>query len=171
MVNIRLAKKSDIKKYTVLLQKTYQNAYTNEKIGLTKNCFSKKVFSTEDSQNYLKSSLVINAKQKTWIAFSGTKLIGSITIISKGKECELRGFYVDTKYQGKGIGKQLWKYALDFSNGKDIVLDIYAHNKKTINIYRRWGFVVDKKKGVFYRHWPEWPEGLKAKCIYMRRVG
>jgi len=84
------------------------------------------------------------------------------------KEFELRGFYVDPKYQGKGIGKQLWTLAHGFAKRKDVILDIYAHNKRTIKMYRKWGFVVDKKKGVFYRHWPEWPEGLKAKCIYMR---
>lgn len=101
----------------------------------------------------------------------GSKLIGSITMTNKGKECELRGFYVATKLQSRGIGKMLFKYALEFSKGKDMVLDLYAHNRKTIDIYRKWGFKVDKKRGVFYRHWPEWPEGLKAKCIYMRLRG
>lgn len=167
-ISIRLAKKSDLKKYTNLLQKTYQIAYTNEKLGLTKSCFSKKVFSTPDTQKYLKSSLIINSKQKTWLAFLEAKLVGSITIIDKGKERELRGFYVSTKYQGHGIGKQLWNYAINFAKGKEVVLDLYAHNRKTIAMYKKWGFIIDKKKGIFYRHWPEWPEGLKAKCLYMR---
>jgi len=167
-VSIRLAKKSDLKTYTDLLQKTYQAAYTNEKLGLTKDCFSKKNFATDDTQKYLKSSLVVNAKQKTWLAFLGKKLVGSITITNRGKACELRGFYVATKYQGKGIGRQLWKRALNFVDNKDIVLDLYAHNHKTINMYKKWGFFTDKKKGIFYRHWPEWPDGLKAKCFYMR---
>lgn len=167
-VSIRLARKSDIKEYTDLLQKTYQKAYTDESLGLTKNCFSKKVFSTPDTQKYLKSSLTINRKQKTWLAFFRSKMIGSITITDRGKEFELRGFYVATKYQGRGVGKQLWCLAISFASGKDIILDIYVHNKRTINMYKKWGFFIDKKKGVFYRHWPEWSEGLEAKCIYMR---
>ena len=167
-VSIRPAKKSDIKEYTKLLQKTYQIAYANEKIGLTKSCFSKKIFSTADTQKYLKSSLITNSKQKAWLAFIGPKLVGAITITDKGKDYELRGFYVAYKYQGRGIGKQLWNRALNFGKGKDIVCDLYAHNKKTIKLYKRWGFIIDKKKGTFYRHWPEWPDGLKAKCIYMR---
>src|SRR3990167_7216963 len=93
-ISIRLARKSDIRKYTSMLQRTYQDAYTSEKLGLTKGCFSMKVFSTPDTQKYLKSSLIINKKQKTWLAFIGKKLVGSITMINKGEEFELRGFYV-----------------------------------------------------------------------------
>lgn len=167
-ITIRLSKKSDIKKYTDLLQKTYEISYTNKKIGLKKECFSKKIFSTLDTQKYLKSNLSVNKKQKTWLAFIRKKLIGSITIIDKGKECELKGFYVSNEYQRKGIGKILFKKSISFAKGKDVVLDIYAHNRKTIVLYKKWGFIIDKKKGTFYRHWPEWPEGLKAKCLYMR---
>src|SRR3989338_9432184 len=121
--SIRLSRKSDIRQYTKLLQRTYQDAYTSEKLGLTKDCFSMKVFSTSDTQKYLKSSLVISGKQKTWLAFIGKKLVGSITITDKGGEFELRGFYVSPKHQGKGIGKQLWAPAIDFAKKKDIVLD------------------------------------------------
>jgi len=160
--------KDDIKEYTDLLQKTYEDAYTDESIGLTKECFSKEVFASTDTQKYLKSNLVINKKQKTWLAFLNSKLAGSITITDKGDECELRGFYVNPEYQGKGIGKRLWKRTLEFAGEKDVVFDIYAHNTRVIKMYKKWGFEVDKQKGVFYRHWPEWPEGLKAKCIYMR---
>jgi ribosomal protein S18 acetylase RimI-like enzyme len=167
-VSMRLAKKSDIKDYTNLLQKTYQAAYTNDKIGLTKDCFSKKIFTTKDTQEYLLSNLAVNKKQKTWLSFLGKELAGTLTITDKGNECELKGFYVKTELQGQGIGKKLWMRALKFAKGRDITLDIYAHNKKTIGIYKKWGFSIDKKKGVFYRHWPEWPDELKAKSIYMR---
>jgi [ribosomal protein S18]-alanine N-acetyltransferase len=164
-------KKSDqkyLKEYTDLLQKTYEKFYVNEGLGLTKDCFSKEVFSSNDTQAYLKSNIQNNNQQKCWFAFSKTKLIGTITIKDKGEEFEITGFYVDSKYQGLGIGKKLWNKALEFTKNKDIVLDIYTHNTKAINIYKKWGFKVDKKKGTFFRHWPEWPEGLKAECLYMR---
>jgi ribosomal protein S18 acetylase RimI-like enzyme len=169
-ISIRIAKASDLKDYTNLLQKTYEFSYTNQRIGLTKDFFSKEIFLSVDTQKYLKSNLVINRQQKTWIALLNSKLIGSITIIDKGKDCELRGFYVYPEFQGQGIGKQLWEKALAFSEDKDIVLDIYAHNLKTIDMYLKWGFIIDKDRGTFYRHWPEWPKGIQAKCIYMRLV-
>jgi len=170
-LNIRLARVSDLPEYTKLLQKTYQDAYTNGKIGLTKECFSEEVFNTEDSQEYLRSNLDINDKQKTWFAFSDKELIGSITILDNGTKCDLRGFYVATNFQGKGIGKKLWQLAQNFAGNRDVILDTYAHNTKTIEIYKQWGFEIDTKKGEFYRHWPEWPEDLKAKCLYMRYQG
>ena len=171
-ISIRLAKKSDLAKYIDLLQQTYQDAYTDEKLGLTKNLFSKEVFSSPRIIKYLKSNLSINSLRKTWLAFLESDLIGSITISCNARECELKGFYVKTKYQGRGIGKRLWKFALDFVNRQDIVrdvvLDIYAHNTKSIDIYKKWGFKIDRDKGTFYRHWSEWPKEIKAKCVYMK---
>ena len=167
-ISIRLAQKSDLAQYTKLLQKTYEDVYPNEAIGLKKEYFSNEIFNTSNNQKYLESNLKVNEKQKCWLAFVGKNLAGSITIIEREKDYELRGFYVATKYQGRGIGKKLWKLALDFVKEKDITLDIYAHNAKTIEIYRKWGFEIDTKRGEFYRHWPEWPKGVKAKYVYMR---
>lgn len=167
-IQIRLAKKTDLPEYTKILQKTYQNTYPNEEIGLTKEYFSEEIFNSPDTQKYLTSNLEINDKQKCWLAFLGSQLVGSISIVEREKDYELRGFYVATQHQGKGIGKKLWNLALNFAKNKDITLDIYAHSTKTIEMYKKWGFVIDTKRGEFYRHWPEWPKGIKAKCIYMR---
>lgn len=171
-VLILLAKTSDLDDYTDLLQRTYEVAYTDESIGLTKNCFSKEIFSSTDTQKYLKSHLIINDKQKTWLAFINSKMIGAATCIIKSeKEAELTGFYVAPEYQGKGVGKKLYRLVIDFADGKDLVLDIYAHNTKTIEMHKKWEWKLDTTrgdKGYFFRHWPEWPKGLQAKCIYMR---
>lgn len=167
-IQIRLARKSDSLDYTNLLLITYQVAYVDKDLGLTKECFSKEIFNTSDTQKYLLSNLLITPKQKCWLAFIDNELVGSISVIEGEGEYELRGFYVAPMHQGKGIGTKLWKKVKRWVKFKDITLDIYAHNTRTINIYQRWGFYVDKKRGEFYRHWEEWPENVKAKCIYMR---
>lgn len=168
MITIQLAKENHIAAYTNLLQQTYEATYTNVPLGLTKECFSKEIFDSSDTQKYLLSNLTVTNKQRTWLTFDNKILVGSITIIEKESEYELRGFYVIPSYQGRGIGKKLWRKVFTFAKGKDITLDTYAHNEKTIEIYKKWGFVIDEEKGSFYRHWPEWPEGLQAKCIYMK---
>jgi ribosomal protein S18 acetylase RimI-like enzyme len=165
---LRLAKDSDLEQYTHLLQRTYEYSYTNKAIGLTPECFSPKIFASKRNQEYLRSNLAITVHQKTWVAFDNSKLIGSITIEDKGEECEMKGFYVLPEYQGKGLGKQLFSRVLEFVQDKDIVLDTHAHNVKSIKMYERWGFKIDQAKGTFYRHWPEWPEGLEVACLYMR---
>ena len=169
-LTIKPAKRSDLEEYTDLLQKTYQKAYTNDELGLTKDCFSKKVFNTKNTQDYLKSNLISNKKQKAWLVFLETKMVGAITIIDKGNEIDIRGFYVSPENQGQSIGKALFRKALEFSKGKDIVVETYVHNLKTIEIYKKWGFKIDIEKGFNFRHWPEWPKGLQAKLLFMRLI-
>jgi len=167
---IRQARPTDLSAYTTMIQQTDQKTYTNDSLGLTKECFSEEVFSSEDTQTYLKSKLAIADNKQTWVAVTKNIVLGSVTIEDKGDSYELSGFYVLPKYQGMGMGKQLWAKALEFANDKDITLDIYSHNTKTIDIYKNWGFEVDAERGTFSRHWPEWPEGVKAESLYMRRT-
>jgi ribosomal protein S18 acetylase RimI-like enzyme len=170
-VDVRLAKSSDLPAYTRMLQKVFEATYVDPALGLEKEHFSSEIFQNEHSQKYLASNLVQRDKQGCWLAFDGGKLIGAITITNNGEECEVKGFYVAQDFQGRGVGKKLWHEALQFAEGKDIVLDTYVHNTKTIELYTKWGLVLDTSRGengYFYRHWPEWPEGLQAKCLYMR---
>ena len=171
-ITIRLATRGDLKEYTNLLQATYEDAYTDESLGLTKECFSKEVFATDNTQKYLKSHLVNTNKQKTWLAFIRSKMIGAVTCIIKNKnEAELTGFYVAPEYQGKGIGKKLYRLAMEFADGRSLVLDIYTHSTKTIEMYKKWGWKLNTSRGdngYFFRHWPEWPGELEAECMYMR---
>ncbi len=170
-ITIRLSRKSDLRAYTDLLQRTFQRTYASEKLGLKRAYFSRRVFNTESTQDYLKESLRQGSNQRAWLAFYGSRLVGSVTMTRKGKDCELRGFYVDSRVQGKGIGKALYNLGMKFAGSRDIVLDLYAHSTKTLGMYKRWGYRIDRtrgRNGVFYRHWPEWPEGIRAKCYYMR---
>lgn len=169
----RFAQEDDLPLYTKLLQKTYESAYVNEALGLTKECFSPEIFANENTQEYLRSHLLNLKTQKTWFTFVDEKLVGSITCILKNeREAELTGFYVHPQFQKKGIGKKLYNQALTFAEKRNLFLDIYCHNTQTIALYEKWGWELDTTKGengFFYRHWPEWPEGLQAKCQYMRR--
>jgi ribosomal protein S18 acetylase RimI-like enzyme len=165
---VRLAQEKDLKTYINFLQPTFETAYPYPEIGLTKECFSKENFASENSQQYFKSKLILNDNKKTWFVFDSKKLVGSITVYDNGRCCELSGFYVRKKYQGKGIGRGLFEIALKFAKGKEITLDVFVHNKRAIDIYKKWGFEIDNEKAHFYRRWPEWPEGVKVESIYMK---
>ncbi|MDX2028335.1 MAG: GNAT family N-acetyltransferase [Alphaproteobacteria bacterium] len=173
-VSIRKPRIEDLRQYTDLFQRTYQTAYVNEAIGLTTRHLSPAVFNSADTQKYLLSRLLETASQRVWLAWRESDLIGAITVEDKGDECEILAFYVAPEFQGRGIGRVLWDKAVVFCGSKDIIVDLYAHNEKTIAMYRKWGFEIDAKKGengVFYRHWPEWPDDLQVKAYYMRRKG
>ena len=158
----------DLVAYTDMLQRTYERSYPNPGTRLTKKCFSKAVFASEDTQNYLRSNLRRRPLQKTWVATLDGSLVGSVTVEESAGECDVRGFYVAPEYQGLGIGRCLWEKLLAFAGNRAIRLDTYAHKNKTIAMYKKWGFVVDTKKASAWSHWPEWPKGVRAKRIYMR---
>jgi RimJ/RimL family protein N-acetyltransferase len=168
---IRLAKPSDLKEYTNLLQTTYEFSYTNPKIGLTKECFSKEVFNTVNTQDYLKTKVINSSTQKTWLVFDIKKLIASATckIIDENK-AEFSGFYVLPSYQHQGLGKILYQKVLKFSGDRNLILGIYTHNTKTIKIYKKWGWKIDPSRGengYVTGHWIEWPDGVVAKSVYL----
>ncbi|HOR01775.1 MAG TPA: GNAT family N-acetyltransferase [Candidatus Woesebacteria bacterium] len=170
-IKVRLANKKDLKDYTNLLQITYEFSYVNPEIGLTRECFSSQVFNTSDTQKYLKTKLINSPTQKTWLAFNDKKLIGSATckIIDENK-AEFSGYYVLPKYQHQGIGKMLYQKVLNFSNYRDLVLVIYAHNTKTIKIYKKWGWQIDTSRGdsgYIVGRWPEWPDNVFVKSVYL----
>lgn len=167
----RLANKKDLKNYTNLLQVTYESSYINSKIGLTKECFSPQIFNTPDTQKYLKTKLINSSAQKTWLVFDGKKLIASATckIIDENK-AEFSGYYVLPEFQHQGIGKMLYQKVLDFSDNRDLILGIYTHNTKTIEIYKKWGWQIDTSRGengYIVGHWPEWPDHVFAKSVYL----
>lgn len=167
-LSIRFATEEDFEKYSDLLQRTYEQAYVNEKIGLRKEHLSKEVFASDRIKKYLIVKLKKTNNLKTWLAFLGEKLVGVISLIEDKRECIVEGFYVDPDYQGRGIGKELWELVLKNRNGKNIVVEVNADNQKTLDMYRKWGFIRDWKRKVFYHHWPEWPEGIKTKNIYLK---
>lgn len=168
---IRLANPKDLKKYIDLLQQTYEFSYINPKIGLTKDCFSPEIFNTPDSQKYFKTKLIKSSIQKTWLVFADNLLVASATckIIDKNK-AEFSGFYVLPEFQHQGLGKLLYKKVLDFSTNRDLILGIYTHNTKTIEIYKKWGWQLDPSRGdhgYVVGHWPEWPDDVFAKSVYL----
>ncbi|MBU6323117.1 MAG: GNAT family N-acetyltransferase [Patescibacteria group bacterium] len=146
---IREARADDLPEYSALLQRTYAMTYANDALGLPAELFSPEIFATADTQAYLAHNLRNTDDQRCWVAESDGKLVGAVTIRRKGvRECELTGFYVAPELQGHGIGKMLWTEALTFARDSDVTLDVYAHNAKAIELYKRWGFVEDTARSI-----------------------
>lgn len=169
---IREAKSDDFKQYADLLQRTYQLTYADEEIGLKREFFDEKYWDTKQAVDYLTNHLVNSETRRSWLAFDNNKLIGSIYCELVGENVAwLAGFYVDPDYQGLGIGRKIYKLVLEFVKNRELQLEVYAHATKTIEMYKKWGWKIDKdkgKNGYYDLHWEKWPEGLSARCMYMK---
>jgi ribosomal protein S18 acetylase RimI-like enzyme len=60
-------------------------------------------------------------------------------------QCELRKFYIDAKYHGRGVANALMKSVLSSSvdgcEGK-LWLSVFSGNQRAISFYQRWGFRI-----------------------------
>ncbi len=167
-IKIRLARDSDLGAYTRLLQKSFQDTFSDDAIGLPKSFFSEEIFSSERIQGYFSSRIRGGKGKKTWLAFHGADLIGAMTAKKVGREVEFEGFYVDAAFRGGGIGKVLWQRAMDFAGKRNIILVTFSHNDKSNAVYRKLGFVRYGEEMAM--HWSEWPEDASAKLFRMRLV-
>jgi len=85
-------------------------------------------------------------KDRIWLAEYNNRIIGCIAILHRPKnEAQLRWFLVHPVFRGSGIGKKLFKEAIDFSKEKgyqNIYLFTTDVQKKAIAMYEKKGFCL-----------------------------
>lgn len=93
----------------------------------------------ESNYNTVKNVYIPNAETFVYEDKEGIK--GFISIINN----EFIGaLFVDTKYQGSGIGKELINYVID--RYKKLNLAVYKDNKKSVEFYINRGFEKVKEQ-------------------------
>lgn len=104
-----------------------------------------------EEQAELIRSLEGNATNTMLLAMDGEEIAGLSTItsshkIKSGHDAEL-GIVVGKKYQGKGIGTALIRQVIDWVRENGITtrmsLEVRADNVKAVNMYMKFGFVVE----------------------------
>lgn len=85
-----------------------------------------------------------------WILLKDQKkIVGTIAITKiKSKVAELKRFYVDKAYRGRGLGKTLFEKAIEFcqkNNFQIIVLESTSNMVQAIRFYKKHGFTIWKK--------------------------
>jgi GNAT superfamily N-acetyltransferase len=90
------------------------------------------------------------------------KFVGSISMTSYGKTGGINKLMVDKSYQGKGIGKSLVNFAIDWSKarGKNELLVESFCQYNVAEFYKNCGFEQDK--GLIYYH------GTPFYCFTMK---
>ena len=102
-------------------------------------------------------------KSNFWIAVSGRKIIGTIALLDYGRNGYLKRMYVDKKYRGFGIAKDLLSTVLKYSKSegfKKIYLGTFKEMKSAKKFYLKNNFKKIKSlpkempnlgDGIFYR--------------------
>lgn len=116
-------------------------------------------FHTQESEDKIKD--FINNKRGLWLIAenSASEIVGEIDITIKNlRRVKHNGFLtigLIPQYRGLGLGSQLMEQALLWSKQqglKRIELSVFANNTKAINLYRKYGFLLEGLRKNFLYH-------------------
>ena len=114
---------------------------------LEKECFT----DAWSEQNFLE---VINSDiSKMFVYESDSKILGYAVVTVIFDEAHLDNIAVDFKARGKGIGRQLTQFIIDFVNQKGIhkiTLEVRLSNTTAINLYKSFEFVAEGVRKNYY---------------------
>lgn len=157
-------------KYREFCRAAYEAAYVNPERGITKDLFSTEVFSSPRIVKYFQAVCANTPTNKTWLAVDDNqKLIGVVSAHLYPEYCDMKAFYVKREYRGQGIGHALYEKVLDYAGPLPMQVDVIEYMQETIDMYKHWGFTVDKSKGTLNYDITEWPERARQayQAIYM----
>ena len=168
-VRIRQSAPDDTAAVAAFCQPIYATVYPNDKYGLETEHFSVDIFKTADTLDYFAKTIANSSKQLSLISEDSAGIVGTISIERLDGYYEIHAFYVSIDHQGQGIGRQLLARALDFvTDDLPIRVEVAETNTKATATYSHLGFKDAPELGAKLRHWPEWPDGIQNRYIYMQ---
>ena len=145
---------------------TYPNP--SAEAGVTREDILTKEFESEEQINRWRTGIEDKTgMRKIWVARNEHREVVGYSQGKKGEtENELWGLFVLPDQQGKGLGRDLMKAALDWLGDKKIVtLSVAEYSVSAINLYKKFGFeeVNEVPSG------PSFPSGNVIPSIKMIR--
>src|SRR5574337_1257939 len=141
-VTLREAVPSDIPLIRALADRTWRDQYT-PMIGQAQvEYMLRKMYSEESLAQQMRDG------SRFFIASESGTPVGYISVSDKGDdEFFLNKFYIETKEQGRGLGKIIFNTLLQkFPQLKLMRLQVNRKNFKSINFYFRLGFTIEYVK-------------------------
>jgi ribosomal protein S18 acetylase RimI-like enzyme len=136
------------------------------------------------------ANAILNADEYNFAigAFTGDRLIGMCGFVTDMRlkarhRGEIVQLFVDSEYNGLGIGKKLLQLVIDkaFSNGKteQVILSVVSTNDSVIKLYKHFGFAEYGRLENFFKSGAEYfsqsffylvkPEGVKHEINFRNR--
>lgn len=92
---------------------------------------------------------VVRSFVQFWCMFDDDKMIGTVALkLLSDYDCELKALYLEKKYHGRGLGRQLAQTAVDFarqSGFSAIYLDCMSTSTAAVKLYEKLGFIKTEK--------------------------
>lgn len=140
----------DAEGITTVLYQTWLDTYPNEEVGITREDVEdsyRDSFTPEKISAMAEGIRNLSDNKKRVVAKIDGRVVGMATMSILEEYNQLRTIYVLPEFQGQGVGKKLWQEVKNFTDPKkDIVVHVADYNKKTIEFYKKLGFVDTGKR-------------------------
>jgi len=110
----------------------------------TKHFFHPHPFDIETAEKLCKE------KDKNIVRFVGIieeEIVGYGFLWNLNNDFPSLGICIRDDFQGKGIGKGLMEYLINFAKKKDkkgLILTVYKDNEKAFSLYKKFGFEIER---------------------------
>lgn len=88
-------------------------------------------------------------RNRIWIVEENNKIVGSLLLMDRGEEAQLRYFLIDPEYRGQGLGKKMMELFMDFlkdCNYSSCYLWTTHELEGAASLYKRYGFILSEEK-------------------------
>ena len=127
-----------------VLRDAWIATYPNKDLGISEADIAdsyKDLFTEESNRQYQERIKNFPDNIQTFVAKDGDRIVGVCRVILEKDSNELKMLYVRPEYQGKGIGKELWKQGKKlFNENLKTFVNVATYNDRAIKFYEKLGF-------------------------------
>lgn len=158
---------SDAKTLAQIKQAIWLDTYLSEELGITEQDVLDKDFLCPQRIAARAEHMAIDdGVNHTLVARQDDVIVGYGRVVRERDYDEVVTLYVLPDYQGIGAGSALLEGLLDWSNGREIRLEVVPFNTKAIRFYEKFGF---KLGDPIPPGKPTFPSGKHLPCVEMIR--
>jgi GNAT superfamily N-acetyltransferase len=168
MITITFSKPTDAEGMNEVIKTSWYATYVNTEIGVTKEDIDTMYAQSEKQQidTFRKRAESPKEDDITLVAKEDDKVIGIIRLIILDDHIRIRTFYVRPEFTGKGIGTRLWNEAQKYLPSDKNIIAFPAEYTKSIDWYKKIGFVETGEKKIDDEAMPI--SGVHLKTIKMQ---
>lgn len=141
-------------KYRLFCQRAYLSTYARPDLGVPAELFSVESFSTTSTIDYFNSLF----EDSVWLMVDQTNTVVGGVAAAKTEDgyCMMKGLYIDPALQGNGYGRHLFGLVREFAGDLPIKIEVIQYMERTLELYKRWGFMVADRPLMSYplAGWP-----------------